>query len=158
MPAGLREVAVDPLCKVVTPSLTLEPKLRMAPHEVRFDWIKLNLTALDDFSEPDKVATHQDEVGPSLRDIEATWKEDRLHSETHLGLLAWVGIIVGSALALVILVCSCRCGLECYTRRRNREQLKTNIRDYVLALARKSRAEEHEMDALRGVPSAPPSE
>ena len=89
-PAGLREVSVDPLCKVVTPMLTQEPKLRMAPHEVRVDRIKLNLTTLDDFSEPvewalgkDKVATHQDEVGPSLRDIEATWKEDRLHSETH---------------------------------------------------------------------------
>ena len=26
VPAGLREVAVDPLCKVVTPRLTLEPK------------------------------------------------------------------------------------------------------------------------------------
>ena len=52
VPAGLREVAVDPLCKVVTPKLTLEPKLRMAPHEVRFDQIKLNLTTLDAFSEP----------------------------------------------------------------------------------------------------------
>ena len=47
VPAGLREVAVDPLCKVVTPRLTLEPKLRMAPCEVRFDLIKLNLTTLD---------------------------------------------------------------------------------------------------------------
>ena len=165
VPAGLREVAVDPLCKVVKPRLTLEPKLRMAPHEVRFDQIKLNLTTLDAFSEPiewalgkDKVATQQDEVGPSLKDIEATWNEDRLHVSTHLGLLAWVGIIVGAAVAVVILVCSLRCGWECYTRRRNREQLKTNIRDHVLALARQSRAEEHEMDALRGVPSAPPSE
>ena len=165
LPAGLREIAVDPLCKVVAPQLTLEPKLRMAAHEVRFDRIKLNLTSLDDFTEPvkwalgkDKVATHLDEVGPSLKDIETTWKEEKLHSETHLGLLAWVGILVGSALALVILVCSCKCGWECYTRRRNREQLKTNIREHVLALARQSRAEEHEMDALRGVPSAPPSE
>ena len=115
VPTGLREVSVDPLCKVVTPRLTLEPKLRMATHEVRFDRIKLNLTSLDDFAEPVewalgkyKVATHLDEVGPSLRLIETTWKEDKLHSETHLGLLAWMGIIVGSALALVILVCSCR--------------------------------------------------
>ena len=165
LPAGLREVAVDPLCKVVAPQLTLEPKLRMSAHEVRFDRIKLNLTSLDDFAEPikwalgkDKVATHLDEVGPSLKDIETTWKEEKLHSETHLGLLAWVGIIVGSALALVILVCSCKCGWECYTRRRNREQLKTNIRDHVLALARQTGEEEHEMDALKGVPSAPPSE
>ena len=129
IPSGLREIAVDPLCKVVTPRLTLEPKVRMANHEVRFDRIKLNLTTLDNFAEPikwavekDKVATHQDEIGPSLRDIESSWKEEKLHIETHLGLLAWIGIIVGSALALVILVCSCKCGWECYTRRCNSEQ------------------------------------
>ena len=76
LPSGLREVSVDPLSKVVTPHLTLEPKLRMANHEVRFDRIKLNLTSLDEFAEPvvwavekDKVATHPDEIGPSLRDI-----------------------------------------------------------------------------------------
>ena len=56
----------------------------------------------------DKVATQQDEVGPSLKDIEATWNEDRLHVSTHLGLLAWVGIIVGAAVAVVVLVCSLR--------------------------------------------------
>ena len=80
LPAGLREVSVDPLCKVVTPLLTLEPKLGMVNHEVRFDRIKLNLTALGEFAEPitwavekGKVATHQDEVcllytSPSPRD------------------------------------------------------------------------------------------
>ena len=125
----------------------------------------MNLTTLDDFSKPirwaveqEKVATHPDEIGPSLRDIESSWKEEKLHVETHLGLLALIGIKVGSALALVILNCSCKCGWECYTKKRNREHLRTNIRDHVLALARESRAEEHEMDALRGVPSAPPSE
>ena len=165
IPSGLSELELDPLCKVVTPHLTLEPKVRMANHEVRFDRIRLNLTTLEDFSEPikwaveeEKVATYPDEIGPSLRDIESTWKEEKLHVETHLGLLAWIRIIVGSALALVILICSCKCGWECYTRKRNREQLRTNIRDHVLALARESRAEEHEMDALRGVPSASPSE
>ena len=56
IPSGLREIAVDPLCKVVTPRLTLEPKVRMANHEVRFDRIKLNLTTLDDFAEPIKWA------------------------------------------------------------------------------------------------------
>ena len=116
--AGLREVSVDPLCKVVTPLLTLEPKLGMVNHEVRFDRIKLNLTSLGEFAEPitwavekDKVATHPDEVGPSLRDIESTWKDEKLHIQTHLGLLSWIGIIVGSA--LVILVCSCKGGWEC---------------------------------------------
>ena len=91
LPAGLREIAVDPLCKVVAPQLTLEPRLRMVAHEVRFDRIKLNLTLLDDFAEPvkwalgkDKLATHLDEIGPSLKDIETTWKEDKLHSETEL--------------------------------------------------------------------------
>ena len=92
-----------------------------------------NLTSLDQFSEPitwavekEKVATHPDEIGPSLRDIESSWNEEKLHVETHLGLLAWIGIIVGSAVALVILVCSCKCGWECYTRKRNREQLRNN--------------------------------
>ena len=93
-----------------------------------------------------------------MRDIESTWREEKLHVETHLGLLAWIGIIVGSALALVILICSCKCGWECYTQKRNREQLRANIREHVLALAREPRAEEHEMEALRGVPSAPPLE
>ena len=77
---------------------------------------------------------------------------------THIGLLSWIGIIVGCALALVILVCACKCGWECYTRKRNREQLRTNIREHVLAVSREARGEELEMDALRGVPSAPPSE
>ena len=165
IPSGLKELAVDPLCKIVTPQVTLEPKVRMANHEVRFDRIRLNLTSLDEFSEPitwavekEKVATHPDEIGPSLRDIESSWNEEKLHVETHLGLLAWIGIIVGSAVALVILVCSCKCGWECYTRKRNREQLRNNIRDHVLALAGESRAEGQEMEALRGVPSAPPSE
>ena len=78
--------------------------------------------------------------------------------QTHIGLLSWIGIIVGIALAIVILVCACKCGWECYTRKRNREQLRTNIREHILALARETQGEEHEMDALRGVPSAPPSD
>ena len=49
--------------------------------------------------------------------------------ETHIGLLSWIGIIVGSALALIIMVCACKCGWECYTRKRNRELLQTNIRE-----------------------------
>ena len=92
------------------------------------------------------------------QDIEKAWNDDRLHVQTHIGLLSWIGIIVGCALALVILVCACKCGWECYTRKRNREQLRTNIREHVLAVSRETRGEEHEMDALRGVPSAPPSE
>ena len=163
--AGLRELSVDPLCKVVTPQVVIEPKLEMVSHEVRFDRIKLNLTLLGNYNnlvdwavEEGKVATHPSEVGPSLKDIEGTWREEKLHIQTHIGLLSWIGIIVGAVLALVILVCACKCGWECYTRKRNREQLRTNIRDHVLALARETRNEGHEMDALRGVPSAPPSE
>ena len=67
----------------------------------------LNLTSLGEFAKPiawavekDKVATHQDEVGPRLRDIESMWKDEKLHIQTHLGLLSWIGIIVGAALAL----------------------------------------------------------
>ena len=56
LPSGLSELELDPLCKVVTPHLTLEPKVRMANHEVRFDRIRLNLTTLRDFSEPIKWA------------------------------------------------------------------------------------------------------
>ena len=145
--------------------MCIRDRVRMANLEVRFYRIRLNLTSLDEFSEPitwavekEKVATHPAEIGPSLRDIESSWNEEKLHVETHLGLLAWIGIIVGSAVALVILVCSCKCGWECYTRKRNREQLRNNIRDHVLALAGESRAEGQEMEALRGVPSAPPSE
>ena len=74
--------------------------------------------------------------------------------ETHIGLLSWIGIIVGSALALIIMVCACKCGWECYTRKRNRELLQTNIREHVLALAP---GEEHELQELRGEPSAPPA-
>ena len=80
IPSGLKELAVDPLCKLFTPQVTLEPKVRMVNHEVRFDRIRLNLTSLDEFSEPitwavekEKVATHPDEIGPSLRDIESSW-------------------------------------------------------------------------------------
>ena len=79
MPAGLSEVTVDPLCKVVTPHLVVEPKFGMEHHEVRFDRIKLNLTTLESFAEPmawavgnQKVATDPSEVGPSLKDIEST--------------------------------------------------------------------------------------
>ena len=111
LPAGLRELSVDPLCKVVTPQMTIEPKLGMVNHEVRFDRIKLNLTLLGNFTEPmawaieeDKVATHPSEVRPSLNDIESSWKKEKLHIQTHIGLLSWIGIIVGAALALVILV------------------------------------------------------
>ena len=104
------------------------------------------------------MATHPNEIGPSLKDIESSWKKEKLHVQTHIGLLSWIGIIVGAAPALVILVCACRCRWECYTRKRNREQLRANVRDHVLALARESRNKEHEMDALRGVPLAPPSE
>ena len=81
LPAGLREISVDPLCKVVTPRLTLEPKLRMANHEVRFNRIKLNLTSLNEFAEPvewavgkDKMATHLEEVGPSLKCCKLSYK------------------------------------------------------------------------------------
>ena len=165
LPAGLRELSVDPLCKLVTPHVVIEPTLEMINQEVRFDRIKLNLTLLANYTDPvawavgkGKVAMHPSEVGPSLQDIEKAWKDDRLHVQTHLGLLSWIGIIVGSALALVILICTCKCGWECYTRKRNREQLKANIREHVLAATREVRGEEHEMEALRGVPSAPPSE
>ena len=132
------EVTVDPLCKVATPQLIVEAKVGMAHDVVRFDRIKLKLTSLEAFAEPmawavgeEKVATNPSEVGPSLRDIESTWKEERFHIETHIGLLSWIGIIVGSALALIIMVCACKCGWECYTRRENREELKTNIREHV---------------------------
>ena len=74
--------------------MTIEPKLGMVNHEVRFDRIKLNLTSLGDFAEPmawaveeDKVATHRNEVGPSLKDIESSWKKEKLHVQTHIGLL-----------------------------------------------------------------------
>ena len=137
----------------------------MVSYEVRFDRIKLNLTLLGNYTNPvawaveeGKVATHPSKVGPSLKDIEWTWREEKLHVQMHIGLLSWIGITVGAALALVILVCACNCGWECYTRKRNRKQLRTNIRDHVLALVRETRNEEHEMDALQGVPSAPPFE
>ena len=52
VPAGLSEVTVDPLCKVVTPQLIVEPKVGMAHHEVRYNRIKLNMTALEAFAEP----------------------------------------------------------------------------------------------------------
>ena len=156
---------MDPLCKVVTPHVVIEPTFEMINQEVRFDRIKLNLTLLANYTDPvawavakGKVAMHPSEVRPSLQDIEKAWKDDRLHLQTHIGLLSWIGIIVGGALALVILVCACKCGWECYTRKRNREQLRANIREHVMAVGRESRNEEHEMDALRGVPSAPPSE
>ena len=46
----LREFSVDPLSKLVTSQMTIEPKLGMVNHEVRFDRIKLNLTSLGNFT------------------------------------------------------------------------------------------------------------
>ena len=71
LPAGLRELSVDPLCKVVTPHVVIEPTLEMINQEVRFDRIKLNLTLLANYTDPvawavdkGKVAMHPSEVDP----------------------------------------------------------------------------------------------
>ena len=81
LPAGLREFSVDPLSKLVTSQMTIEPKLGMVNHEVRFDRIKLNLTSLGNFTEPMAWAVEEDKVATHLNELLEEGKT--AHSDTY---------------------------------------------------------------------------